>query len=101
MRDMARGVRTPMPPHETLLTASSRTNSEALAACVVLAHPCVAFHPCTCGLRRGVVVVAAPLIGYEKETIMNYYFLYTDSQLRWIIVLTLLSLLSASSGNDP
>jgi protein-tyrosine phosphatase len=23
------------------------------------------FHPCTCGLRRSVVVVAAALIGYD------------------------------------
>jgi hypothetical protein len=28
------------------------------------------------------------------------YFLYTDMRLRWIATLTLLALLSASSGND-
>jgi hypothetical protein len=31
---------------------------------------------------------------------MNDYLLYTDARLHWIAVLTLLSLLSASSGND-
>jgi hypothetical protein len=48
-------------PRETLADTFSRPNSEALAACVVLAHPRVAFHPCTCGLSRGV----AALIGYD------------------------------------
>jgi hypothetical protein len=48
-------------PRETLADTFSRPNSEALAAYVVLAHPRVAFHPCTCGLSRGV----AALIGYD------------------------------------
>jgi hypothetical protein len=48
-------------PRETLADTFSRPNSEALAACVVLAHSCVAFHPCTCGLSRGVTA----LIGYD------------------------------------
>jgi hypothetical protein len=54
-----------MTPHETLHATSSRPNSEALAAHVVLAHPHVVFHPCTCGLHRGAAVVAAVLIGYD------------------------------------
>jgi hypothetical protein len=54
-----------MPPHETLATASSRPNSEALAACVVLLYPHVMFHPCMCGLRRCATVVAAALIRYD------------------------------------
>jgi hypothetical protein len=32
---------------------------------VVLTHPRVAFHPCTCGLRKGAVEVAATLIRYD------------------------------------
>jgi hypothetical protein len=32
---------------------------------VVLAHPHVVFHPCMCGLRRGIVAVATALIGYD------------------------------------
>jgi hypothetical protein len=54
-----------MPLRETLAAASSRLNSEALATRVVLAHPCAAFHPCTCGLNGSVVTVAAALIGYD------------------------------------
>jgi hypothetical protein len=50
-----------MAPTETLAVVASRPNSEALAARVVLAHPCVAFHPYTCGLRGD----AAALIGYD------------------------------------
>jgi hypothetical protein len=56
-----------MPPRETLTTAASRPISEALAARVVLAHPCTAFHPCTCGLYGGVAAVAAVLIGYDDR----------------------------------
>jgi hypothetical protein len=52
-------------PCETLAIASSRPNSEALAACMVLAHPRAAFHPCMCGLRRGAAAVATALIGYD------------------------------------
>jgi hypothetical protein len=52
------------PPRETL-AAASWPNSEALAARVVLAHPCVTFHPYTCGLRGGTAVVATTLIGYD------------------------------------
>jgi hypothetical protein len=54
-----------MPPRETLAAASSWPNSKAQAACMVLAHPRVAFHPCMCGLRRGPAVVAVALIGYD------------------------------------
>jgi hypothetical protein len=57
-------------------------------------------------------VVAATLIGCDdvevvvvttarRRTIMIDYFLYSDTRLRWIATPTLLSLLSASSGNDP
>jgi hypothetical protein len=53
------------PPRETLAVASSQLNSEGLAACVVLAHPRVVFHPCMCGLRRGTTTVAAVPIGYD------------------------------------
>jgi hypothetical protein len=42
-----------------------RSNSEALAARVVLAHPRKAFHPCTCGLHGGAATVAATLISYD------------------------------------
>jgi hypothetical protein len=44
----------------------SRPNSEALAARVVLAHLRVAFHPCTCELRRGVATIAVALIDYDE-----------------------------------
>jgi hypothetical protein len=54
-----------MPPHETLAVTSSRPNSKALAACVVLSHPHVAFYPYTCGLCEGATMVAAALIGYD------------------------------------
>jgi hypothetical protein len=60
------------PPRETLATATSPLNSEALAARMVLAHPHVAFHPYTCGLRGGAVAIATALIDY---------FLYTDARL--------------------
>jgi hypothetical protein len=91
-----------MPPRETLTTAGSRPNSEALAACAVLTHPRAVFHSCMCELRRG----AAALIGYcqddhEEETIVIEYFLYTDARLRWIATPTLLPLLNTSSGNNP
>jgi hypothetical protein len=63
MEGEARGGLTPYtPPREILVATSSWPNSEALAMCVVLAHPRVVFHPCTCGLRRGVVT----LIGYDN-----------------------------------
>jgi hypothetical protein len=66
MRGGARGeIDAYMPPRETLAAASSRLNFEALAACVVLAHPHTAFHPCMCRLHRGIVAVAAMLIGYD------------------------------------
>jgi hypothetical protein len=54
-----------MPPSEILATTSSRLNSKALAACVVLAHPRVTFHPCTCELHKGVAAVTAALFGYD------------------------------------
>jgi hypothetical protein len=64
-----------------------------------------------CGLCGGVAAVAAVLIGYndrggccwetrEPKTIVIDYFIYTDVRLGWIAALTLLPLLSASSGND-
>jgi hypothetical protein len=66
MRDGARGRLTSYTPAcETLAATSSRPNSEALSAHLVLAHPRVAFHPYTCRLCRGIVVVAAALIGYD------------------------------------
>jgi hypothetical protein len=66
MRGGGRGGWTPYtPPCENLATTSSQPNFEALAMCVVLAHPCAAFHRCTCGLRRCAVVVAAALISYD------------------------------------
>jgi hypothetical protein len=66
MRGGVRGGLMPyVSPHETLTDTSSRPNSEALAAHVMLAHSRAAFHLCTCGLRRGVVVIAAALIGYD------------------------------------
>jgi hypothetical protein len=57
-------------PHKTLAVASSRSNSEALAVHVVLAHSastqsCAAFQPYMCGLHRGAPVVTAALIGYD------------------------------------
>jgi hypothetical protein len=48
-------------------------------------------------------VVAVALINYdvvEEDTIVINYFLYTDTRLCWTAAPTLLSLLSASSGND-
>jgi hypothetical protein len=66
MRGGARGGLTPYTlPRETLAATSSRPNSEALTACVVLAYPRAAFYPCTCGLRRGAAAVAVVLIGYD------------------------------------
>jgi hypothetical protein len=62
MRSKARGtIDSYTPPRETLAIASSQPNSKALAAGVVLAHPCVAFDPYTCELRIG----AAVLISYD------------------------------------
>jgi hypothetical protein len=53
------------PPHESLATAASRPNNEALAARVVLAHPCATFHHYTCGLCGGAAGVDAVLISYD------------------------------------
>jgi hypothetical protein len=77
-------------PRETLAAAAFLPIFKALVAHVVLAHPCVAFHPCTCGLCGGAVAVTAVLIDY---------FLNTDAWLCWIATLTLLLLLNVSSGN--
>jgi hypothetical protein len=93
MRGGARGRLTSYTPsRETLATTSSQSNSEALAACVVLTHPCAVFHLCMCELRRGTAAIAAALIGYDdqggcrgdnkEEAIMIDYFLYTDARLR-------------------
>jgi hypothetical protein len=65
MRGGVRAIYTYTPPHETLATASSRPNSEALAARAVLAHSYAVFHPCTCRLREVVAAVTAALIGYD------------------------------------
>jgi hypothetical protein len=66
MRCRARGGLKPYTtPRETLAITSSQPNSEDLAVCVVLVHPRVAFHPCTCGLHRGTATVVAVLIGYN------------------------------------
>jgi hypothetical protein len=59
-----------MPPHETLVVASSRPNSEALVARVVLAHPCVTFHLYTCGLREDAIAVAIALIDYNDVDVV-------------------------------
>jgi hypothetical protein len=58
-----------MPPSETLAATSYQSNFEALATCMVLAHPCIAFYPYTCGLRRGAAAVAVMLIGYDDVKI--------------------------------
>jgi hypothetical protein len=55
-----------MSPRITLAIATSRPNSEALATCLVLAHQRATFHPCMCGLRGGVAVVVATLIGCDN-----------------------------------
>jgi hypothetical protein len=57
------------PPHETLAIAASWPNSKSLATHVVLAHPRVAFHHCTCGLHGGAATVAAALIGYGYKKV--------------------------------
>jgi hypothetical protein len=69
MRGGARGACTTKRHHVTTLAAtSSRSDPETLAVCEVLAHPRAAFHSRTCGLRRDVVAVATPLIGYDCNT---------------------------------
>jgi hypothetical protein len=66
IRDGARGRLTLYtPPRETLAATSSRLNSEALAARVVLAYSHMAFHPCTCGLFRDAATVAAVLVSSD------------------------------------
>jgi hypothetical protein len=72
MRGRARGAYTP--PHHNMKTlaaaSSSRPNSETLAAHVVLAHPCAAFYPRTCGLRGDAAAVAAALISYDDMEVV-------------------------------
>jgi hypothetical protein len=63
---MSGGLTPNASPRETLATTSSQLNSEAIAVCVVLAHPHMVFHLHTCGLHRGAAVVAAALIGYDN-----------------------------------
>jgi hypothetical protein len=85
----ARLTHTYTPPHETLAIACSKLNFESLVVSMVLAHSCMTFHPCTCGLCRGAAAVAVALIGYDdvkvaaiitrEEAIMIDYFLYTDA----------------------
>jgi hypothetical protein len=66
MRGGDRGELTPYtPPRKTLATVTSQPNSEALAMCVVLAHPHAVFYPYTCGLCRDAVTVAVALIAYD------------------------------------
>jgi hypothetical protein len=66
MRCNARGAKMLYkPPRETLAATSSWPNTGALTTGVVLAHPCGVFHSCTCGLHRGVAVVAAALVSYD------------------------------------
>jgi hypothetical protein len=48
-----------MPLRGTLVVVVSRSNFEALVACMVLAHLRATFHPCTCGFRGGADVIAA------------------------------------------
>jgi hypothetical protein len=48
-------------PRETLAATSSRPNSEALTACVVLAHSYAVFYPCTDGLLIDAATVATAL----------------------------------------
>jgi hypothetical protein len=57
------------PPYETLAAASSRSNYEALAACVVLAYPHAVFYLCTCGLRRDDAIAVA-VIGYDNVKVV-------------------------------
>jgi hypothetical protein len=67
MRDETRGrLKLYKPPRETLVVTFSQLNSEALTTCVVLAHPCAAFHPYTCGLREG----AAALVRYDHVKVV-------------------------------
>jgi hypothetical protein len=54
---------------ETLAAAASQSNSECLAAPLVLAHSHAAFYPCTYGLRGGAVAVATALIGYDNKKV--------------------------------
>jgi hypothetical protein len=63
MRGGARDAYTPPCHHvKTLATTSYRPNLKTLVAQEVLAHPCISFHPCMCGLRGGAATVAAMLI---------------------------------------
>jgi hypothetical protein len=71
MRCRARGGLKPYTTsRETLAITSSQPNSEDLAVCVVLVHPRVAFHPCTCGLHRGAATVVATLINYNDVKVV-------------------------------
>jgi hypothetical protein len=69
----------------------------ALAECAVLAHRRPAFHPCTCGLRRGAATTVALIGCWDQGRGARFMgrdrlFLYTDVRL--------LPLRCASSGND-
>jgi hypothetical protein len=77
----ARGVNTPTCYHmKTRAATSSHPNPKTQATREVLAHSCVAFHPCTCGLRGGVAVIAVVRLAmmtlgccrdnHEEETIV-------------------------------
>jgi hypothetical protein len=65
--NMRGGLGTPTLHHVKTLAAtssSSQLNPETLVAREVLAHPCVVFHPCACGLCRGAAEGVVALIGY-------------------------------------
>jgi hypothetical protein len=56
-----------MPPRETLVTTTSRPNSEALATRVMLADPYITFHPYTYEFCRS----AAAVIGYDDIKVVT------------------------------
>jgi hypothetical protein len=60
-------------PCETVAAVSSRSNSEVLAVCVLLAHPRAVFHPCTYVLRRYTATVGAALIRYDDVKVAATY----------------------------
>jgi hypothetical protein len=64
---MGLGVRYTHTRHhiKTLAATYSRPNPETLVARVVLVHPRVVFHLCTCGLCEGAVAIATALISYD------------------------------------
>jgi hypothetical protein len=66
MNGGVRGAPMPIRHHvKTLAATFSRPNPEILAACEVLAHSRVMFHPYTYELHGDAAAVAATLIGYN------------------------------------